>query len=78
MSGSSVKFGATVTIVDEDTDEEKTIQIVGEHESNSDTGKISLTAPIARALIGKSEGESIEVQTPKGKAFYEILNVAFK
>lgn len=77
LSGKTVKFGAKVTIVDEDTDEEKTVQIVGEYESDADHGKISLTSPIARALIGKAEGDSVEVVTPKGKVSYEILKVAF-
>jgi transcription elongation factor GreA len=77
LSGSTVKFGAKVTIVDEDTDEERTVQIVGEYESDADNGKISLTSPIARALIGKSQGDSVEVTTPKGKVSYEILKVAF-
>jgi len=78
LSGDTVKFGATVTIVDEDTDEEKTFQIVGDYDANSDEGRISISAPIARGLIGKSEGDSVEVTTPKGKTFYEILSVAFK
>lgn len=78
LSGDTVKFGATVTIVDENTDEERTIQIVGEYESDADTGKISITSPIARALIGKSEGDSVNVQTPKGPKDYEVLEVVFK
>ncbi len=77
LSGDSVKFGATVTIVDEETDEEKTIQIVGEYESNADEGKISITSPIARALIGKAEGDSVKVQTPKGPVDYEIVEVKY-
>jgi len=78
MSGDTVKFGATVTIVDEETDEEQTVQIVGAYESNADEGKISITAPMARALIGKSEGESVTVRTPKGERDYEILSVEWK
>ena len=78
MSGDTVKFGATVTIVDEDTDEEQTIQIVGEYESNADEGKISMTAPMARALIGKSVEDSVSVVTPKGERTYEILEVEWK
>lgn len=78
LSGDTVKFGATVTIADEDTDEEKTIQIVGEYESNADEGKISITSPIARALIGKSEGDSVTVQTPKGGVGYEVVAVLYK
>ncbi len=77
MNGSTVKFGATVVIVDENTDEEQSLQIVGEYESDSDAGKISLTAPIARALIGKSLGDSVEVRSPKGLRTYEILDVKF-
>lgn len=78
LSGDTVKFGATVTIVDEDTDEEKTFQIVGDYDADSDEGRLSISAPIARALIGKGEGDSVEVNTPKGKVFYEILSVAYK
>lgn len=78
LSGKSVKFGATVTIVDEETDEERTFQIVGDYDSDSDAGRISMNAPIARALIGKNEGDSVEVNTPKGKAFYEILKVQYR
>jgi transcription elongation factor GreA len=78
MSGDTVKFGATVTIADEETDEEKTVQIVGEYEADIDTGKISLTSPIARGLIGKSEGDSVKIQTPKGPVSYEIVEVLYK
>ncbi len=78
LSGDTVKFGATVQIVDEDTDEEKTLQIVGDYDADSEQGRISISAPIARALIGKSEGDSVTVTTPKGKVFYEILSVEFK
>ncbi|MAM34435.1 MAG: transcription elongation factor GreA [Micavibrio sp.] len=78
FSGETVKFGATVTIVDEETDEEKTVQIVGAYESDADNGQISLTSPIARALIGKSVGDSVTVRTPKGEADYEILDVEYK
>ena len=78
MSGDTVKFGATVLIVNEDTDEEQTIQIVGQYESDADRGKISITAPLARALIGKSVGESVAVHTPKGETTYEILEVDWK
>ena len=77
LSGDMVKFGATVVVVDDD-DKEMTIQIVGPYESNSDQGKISMTAPMARALIGKSVGDSVEVSTPKGKKNYEILKVIYK
>ncbi len=71
------EFGATVVIVDEEDDEELKFQIVGAYESNADEGKISITAPIARALIGKSVGDSVEVQTPKGRRHYEILMVMY-
>lgn len=78
MSGDTVKFGATVTIVDEETDEEQTLQIVGAYESDADHGKISVTAPMARALIGKAVGDSVQVNTPKGADQYEILDVKYK
>lgn len=78
LSGNTVKFGATVTIVDEDTDEEIKYQIVGDEESDIKKGFLSLSAPIARAMIGKSVGDSVEVITPKGDKSYEILKVEFK
>lgn len=74
LSG-SVKFSATVTIVDEDTDEEKTYQIVGEPEADIENGKLNIKSPLARALIGKEEGESVEVRTPGGEKAYEILKI---
>ncbi|MCK6418394.1 MAG: transcription elongation factor GreA [Alphaproteobacteria bacterium] len=77
LNGNTVKFGATVTIVDEDTDEEETYTIVGEYEADADNKKISLTAPMARALIGKSVGDSVDVRSPKGLRSYEILSVKF-
>lgn len=77
MSG-NVKFGATVTLADEDTDEEKTYQIVGEYEANIEAGLLNIKSPIARALIGKDEGDSVEVRTPGGVRSYEILNIAYK
>lgn len=77
LSG-SIKFGATVTLVDEDTDEEKTWQIVGEHEANIENGQLNVKSPIARGLIGKEEGDSVEVRTPGGVKSYEILDVVFK
>lgn len=77
LSGKTVKFGATVTLVDEDTEEEKKYQIVGESEADVKSGKVSITSPIARALIGKSIGDSVEVAAPGGGKSYEILNVAF-
>ena len=78
FSGDTVKFGATVLVVDEDTDVEETLMIVGEYETNTEAGKISITAPVSRALIGKSVGDSVEVKTPKGIRTYEILEVKFK
>ena len=76
LSG-AVKFGATVTIADEDTDAEKSFQIVGEPEANIDKGLLNLNSPIARALIGKEEGDSVEVRTPGGTKYYEIVSVKF-
>ena len=76
LSG-TIKFGATVTIVDEDTDEEKTYQIVGEPEADIENGKLNLKSPIARALIGKDEGDSVEVRTPGGEKYDEILKIAY-
>ena len=78
LGGSSVKFSATVTVVDEDTDEEHVYQIVGEYEADLENGMISITSPIARALIGKTVDDSIEVKTPKGSRAYEILKVEYK
>lgn len=78
LSGDTVKFGATVTLVDEDTDEEATYQIVGEIEADVKKGRVSITSPIARALIGKSVGDSVEVNTPGGGKSYEILKVEYK
>jgi transcription elongation factor GreA len=77
LSGSTVKFGATVTVVDEDTDEKKKYQIVGDVESDAIHGRISLSSPIARALIGKGKGDTVEVSTPRGARSYEILKVEF-
>ncbi len=77
LSGDMVKFGATVIIVDEEDDEEMKLQIVGQYESDADNNKISITAPIARALIGKSVGDVVEVATPKGRRHYEILMVMY-
>lgn len=78
LSGSTVRFGATVIIVDEETDEEETYQIVGDYESDMAKGKLSMSAPVARALIGKDEGDSVSVRTPKGARDYEILKVEYK
>jgi len=76
LSG-TVKFGATVTLVDEDTDEEKTYQIVGEHEASIEAGLLNIKSPIARALIGKDEGDSVEVRTPGGERSYEVLKIQY-
>ncbi len=77
LSG-TIKFGAKVSVVDEDTDEEKTWQIVGEHEASIENGLLNVKSPIARALIGKEEGDSVEVRTPGGEKSYEILSVVFE
>jgi len=78
LDSDTVTFGATVTIVNEDTDEESTYQIVGEDEANIKDGKISITAPIARALISKEVGDVIEVNAPGGSKGYEIIGIAYK
>ncbi len=77
LSGKQVMFGATVTLVDEDTDEKTKYQIVGPDESDISNGRISVSSPLARALIGKSVGDSAEVSTPGGTKAYEIVKVAF-
>jgi transcription elongation factor GreA len=77
LGGDTVKFGATVTLVDEDTDEEARYQIVGEFEADVKQGKISITSPIARALIGKLEGDTVEVMTPGGGKSYEIIKIRY-
>lgn len=76
LSG-AIKFGATVTLVDEDTDEEKTYQIVGEAEADIDRGLLNIKSPLARALIGKDEGDSVEVRTPGGEKSYEVLSIRY-
>lgn len=78
LNGDTVKFGATVTLVDEDTDEESVYKIVGEDEADVRDKKISITSPMARALIGKAIGDSIEVSAPGGAKAYEILEVVWK
>jgi transcription elongation factor GreA len=77
LSGSVVKFGATVTLADEETDEEQTFVIVGEDEADVKGGKLSVASPLARALIGKGKGDSVEVSTPRGNKSYEVVTVAF-
>jgi transcription elongation factor GreA len=78
LKGKVVKFGATVQVADEDTDEEKTFQIVGEHEASIADGRLSVTSPLARALIGKTVGDSVEVSTPNGSKVYEVVSVKYK
>jgi transcription elongation factor GreA len=78
LSGSSIKFGATVTLVDEDSDEKRKYQIVGDVESDAKHGRISLSSPIARALIGKSKGDTVEVAAPGGARSYEVMKVEFR
>jgi transcription elongation factor GreA len=77
LSGTTVKFGATVTMVDEDTDQKRKYQIVGDHEADATRGRISISSPIARALIGKAKGDTVEVAAPGGARSYEILKVEF-
>jgi len=77
LSGDTVKFGATVTLVDEDTDEKRKYQIVGDMEADAKKGRISISSPIARALIGKGVGDTVEVAAPGGARSYEILKVSF-
>jgi transcription elongation factor GreA len=76
LSG-TIKFGAVVTLVDEDTDQEKTYQIVGEPEADIEAGRLNIKSPLARALIGKDEGDSVEVNTPGGEKAYEVLKIKF-
>lgn len=78
LSGTSIKFGATVTLEDEESGDKVKYKIVGEDEASLRDGKISISSPIARALIGKSKGESAEVTTPRGARSYEVLKVEFK
>lgn len=78
LSGDMVRFGATIILADEDTDEESTYQIVGQHESNIENGTLSIGSPLARGLIGKSLGDSVEVKTPGGSKSYEIVKVEYK
>jgi transcription elongation factor GreA len=78
LSGSTVKFGATVTLIDEDTDSKVKYQLVGDLEANAKKGRISISSPIARALIGKAKGDTVEVAAPGGARSYEILKVEFR
>ena len=77
LSGDRIKFGATVKLIDDDTEEEKIYQIVGEPEADVRSGKVSVNSPIGRALIGKAIGDTVEVSTPGGGKSYEVVNVAF-
>jgi transcription elongation factor GreA len=77
LSGDRIKFGATVKLVDEDTEETKTYQIVGEPEADVHSGRVSVTSPIARALMGKTIGDTVEVTTPGGGKSYEVVGVRF-
>src|SRR3977135_876342 len=78
LSGETIKFGATVTLVDEDTDKKSVWQIVGEPEADAKKGKISITSPLARALVGKTKGTQVEVVTPGGAKAYEIMKVEWR
>src|SRR5256886_6187320 len=78
LSGDTIKFGATVTLVDEDTDKKQVWQIVGEPEANAKEGKISIASPLARALIGKTKGTSVEVVTPGGARAYEVKKIEWR
>ena len=77
LKGDNVVFGATVVLMDEDTEAEQTYQIVGQYEADLEHGLISIQSPMARALIGKAVGDSVEVKSPKGTKSYEILNVEY-
>jgi transcription elongation factor GreA len=77
LSGEIIKFGAKVTLADEETEEEQTFQIVGEDEADIKSGRLSVTSPLARALIGRGKGDSVEVATPRGAKSYEVVTVAF-
>ena len=78
VKGDKIVFGATVTIIDVDTEDESTYQIVGETEADIEKGRLNIKSPLARALIGKEEGDSVEVMTPGGGKSYEVVSVAFK
>jgi transcription elongation factor GreA len=78
ISGTTIRFGAHVRVVDEDTDQEQKFQIVGEYEANIDQGLLAITAPLPRSLLGKTIGDSVEVTTPKGAKTYEVLDVSYR
>ncbi|MCC6306603.1 MAG: transcription elongation factor GreA [Rhodobacteraceae bacterium] len=76
LSG-SIKFGATVTLIDGETEEERTFQIVGEAEADIDGGRLNIRSPLARALIGRDEGDTVEVRTPGGRRSYEVVSIRY-
>ena len=78
VKGKAIKFGATVRVADDDTDLESTYQIVGEHEADIKSGRLSITSPMARAMIGKTAGDAVEVTTPGGVKSYEVISVRYK
>ncbi len=78
LSGKNVKFGAAVTLSDEDTGEKRTFQLVGEHESDVDAGRLSINSPLARAVIGRTIGDSVEVTTPRGIRSFEVTSVSYR
>ena len=78
LSGDTIKFGATVTLIDEDTEKKQVWQIVGEPEADARAGRISITSPLARALVGKKKGANVEVVTPGGAKAYEVLKVEWR
>jgi transcription elongation factor GreA len=78
LSGETIKFGATVTLIDEDTEEKRVWQIVGEPEADAKAGRISIASPLARALVGKTKGAQVEVVTPNGAKAYEVLKVEWR
>ena len=78
LSGDTVRFGATVTLADEDSDDESVYQIVGQHEADISAGRLSVHSPLARALIGKTVGDSVEVSSPGGSRSYEVVSVRFR
>ena len=78
LSGKDVKFGATVTLADEETDEKKTYQLVGADEADVNDGRLSITSPVARALIGRGIGDSVHVNTPNGGRSYEVIKINYR
>jgi len=78
LSGKAIKFGAKVTLADEDTGDETTYRIVGAEEADVEKGRLSITSPLARALIGKQTGDSVEVTTPRGSKAYEVIKVSYR